>query len=70
MNKPDLKTELREAWNEFNQLIIKLTPDFIYKIYQNKPFFWLLLIFAITLEIVIGFWIYGHWIAPQSEKVK
>ncbi|WP_205341952.1 hypothetical protein [Denitrificimonas caeni] len=70
MNKPDLKTELREAWNEFNQLIIKLTPDFIYKIYKNKPVFWLLLIFAITLEIVIGFWIYGYWITPQSEIVK
>ncbi len=70
MNKPDLKAELQEALNEFNQLVIKLTPNFIYKIYQNKPLFWLLLIVAITLEIVIGFWIYGHWIAPQSEITK
>ena len=66
MNKPDLKTELKEAWHEFNQLIIRLTPNFIYKIYQNKPLFWLLLLLAITLEIVIGFWVYGNWIAPQS----
>ncbi len=70
MNKPDLKTELKEAWHEFNQLLIKLTPNFIYKIYQNKPLFWLLLLSAITLEILIVFWVYGHWIAPQSEITK
>ncbi|MDY0249776.1 MAG: hypothetical protein RBR45_06925 [Pseudomonas sp.] len=70
MNKPDLKKEFRDVWNEFNQLIIKFTPNFIYAIYQNKPLFWLLVIFAITLEIVIGFWVYGNWIAPQSEITK
>lgn len=70
MSKADFKTELRDAWNEFNQLLIKLTPNFIYKIYQNKPLLWLLIIFAITLDLVIGFWVYGNWIAPQSEITK
>lgn len=70
MNKPDFKKELEQAWNDFNQLVIKLTPNFIYKIYKNKPLFWLLIIVAIILEIVIGFWIYGYWIAPQTEIVK
>jgi hypothetical protein len=70
MNKPDLKTEIQQAWNEFNQLIIKLTPKLIYNIYQNKPLFWLLVVIAISLEIFIGFWIYGKWITPQSEVLK
>jgi hypothetical protein len=70
VSKPDLKAELRESWAEFNQLIIKYRPDFIYKIYQNKPLFWLLVIFAITLEIVFGFWVYDQWLTPQSETSK
>ncbi len=70
VNKPDFKKEIQDAWIEFNQLIIKLTPNFVHKIYKNKPLFWTLIITAIILEIIIGFWIYGQWIAPQSETLK
>ena len=70
LNKPDFKKEIQDAWIEFNQLIIKLTPNFVHKIYKNKPLFWTLIITAIILEIIIGFWIYGQWLTPQSETVK
>lgn len=70
MNKPNFKKELQDIWGEFNQLMIRLTPNFIYKIYKNKPLFWFLLTLAIALEVIIGFWIYGLWMAPQSETLK
>lgn len=53
-----LTQEILESWKEFSELLSKITPDFMKKIYRNKPLFYTTITIAICIELIVAYFIY------------
>lgn len=46
-----------DSWQEFSELLVKLTPSFMKQIFRNKPLFYKVIAVAICIELVVVYFI-------------
>lgn len=58
-----LSKEIRESWQEFNQLIARYSPQLLKDIYKNKPLFYTLIVIVVSIELIVALFVYFKFIA-------